>query len=271
VVASSRTLLVIPARLASQRLPRKMLLADTGRPLIEHTWRAAADAVPGAALVVVTDSPEIAAAVVRFGGQVEMTSPEAPSGTARIVEALPRLPDADVIVNIQGDEPEISGAAVRTAIDLLGRCPAAGMATLVTPLRGAADLANPSVVKAELTPWREAADGWVPGAEVPHAWRALSFSRSPLPAARDWDERLLAAEPPLFWQHVGLYAFRRAVLAAWDLLPVSRLAALESLEQLRVVEAGIPIAAAAVDHPTRGIDTPDDYRAFVARQATRPR
>lgn len=263
-----RPLLVIPARLQSQRLPRKMLLAETGRPLVEHTWHAAAAAVPGAELVVVTDSDEIAAAVRSFGGRAEMTSPEAPSGTARIVEALPRLPAAEVIVNIQGDEPEISPHGVQAAIALLDRCPAAGMATLVTPLRSTADLANPSVVKAELTPWRTPpARGLVPGPEVDGAWRAVTFSRAPVPAARDWHDSLLVAEPPLYWQHVGLYAFRREVLEAWDSLPPSRLATLESLEQLRVVEAGIAIAAAAIDHPTRGIDTPADYAAFVARQA----
>ena len=261
-------LLVIPARLQSQRLPRKMLLAETGRPLIEHTWRAAAAAVPGADLVVVTDSDEIAAAVRRFGGRAEMTSPEAPSGTARIVEALPRLPAADVIVNIQGDEPEIAPDAVQAAVALLDRCPSAGMATLVTPLRSEADLANPSVVKAELTPWREPQPrGILPGPAVEDAWRAITFSRAAVPAAREWSDSLLRAQPPLYWQHVGLYAFRRAILEGWDDLPPSRLATLESLEQLRVVEAGIAIAAAAVDHPTRGIDTPADYAAFVGRQA----
>ena len=261
-----RTLVVIPARLASQRLPRKMLLADTGLPLVVHTFRAAAAAVPGAAVVVVTDDAAIAAAIRAAGGRAEMTSPDAPSGTARIVEALPRLPEADIVVNLQGDEPEISPAAVGAAIALLGRCPTAGMATLVTPLRSAADLATPSVVKAVLTPWREPASaGMVPGAPVADAWRAITFSRAAVPAAREWTDELLRATPPLYWQHVGLYAYRRAVLEAWDTLPPSRLATLESLEQLRVVEAGIPIAAAAIDHPTRGIDTAADYAAFVAR------
>jgi 3-deoxy-manno-octulosonate cytidylyltransferase (CMP-KDO synthetase) len=259
-------LVVIPARLASQRLPRKMLLADTGLPLVVHTLRAAAAAVPGATVVVVTDDAEIAGAVRAAGGRAEMTSPDAPSGTARIVEALPRLPAADVVVNLQGDEPEISPAAVGAAIALLGRCHSAGMATLVTPLRSAADLATPSIVKAVLTPWRDPPPpGLVPGAALPDAWRAITFSRAPVPAARDWTDDLLSASPPLYWQHVGLYAYRRRVLEAWDDLPPSRLAGLESLEQLRVVEAGIPIAAAAVDHPTRGIDTAADYAAFVAR------
>lgn len=252
-------LIVIPARLSSTRLPRKMLLAETGRTLIEHTYRAARSCSRACDVLIATDSDEIAAAVHGFGGRAVLTSPEATSGTARIVEALPRLPSADVIVNVQGDEPEISAAAIDAAIDLLDRCPTAGLATLVTPLRKADDLHDPAAVKAVLTPWREN------GTPLPAAWRAIYFSRAVVPAARDWSDKHLVQEPPLYWQHVGLYAYRRSLLEAWDSLPHSRLATIESLEQLRVVEAGIPIAAARVDHAARGIDTPRDYAAFVER------
>lgn len=263
---ATRALIVIPARLSSTRLPRKMLLAETGKPLIHHTWLAARAAARAGQVVVVTDSDEIAAAVAAFGGHAVMTSPEAPSGTARIVEALPRLPDATIIVNVQGDEPELPAAAIDTAIGLLERCPEAGVATLVTPMRSAADLADPAAVKAVLTPWRGSPDeGEWAGAVVPHAWRAVYFSRAAVPAAREWRDELLTVEPPLYWQHVGLYAYRRSVLEGWDELPESRLATLESLEQLRVIEAGIPIVAGVIDHAARGIDTPKDYAAFVAR------
>jgi 3-deoxy-manno-octulosonate cytidylyltransferase (CMP-KDO synthetase) len=259
-------IIVIPARLSSQRLPRKMLLADTGRTLIEHTWRAARGASRAGHVVVATDSEEIAMAVQAFGGDPVMTSPEAPSGTARIVEALGRLPEAEVIVNVQGDEPELAAQAIDAAIDLLDRCPEAGVATLVTPLKRVEDLHDPAAVKAVLTPWRRGSEpGAAVGSPVPDAWRAVYFSRAPVPAARDWSEALLAATPPLYWQHVGLYAYRRRVLEAWNTLPESRLAAVESLEQLRVIEAGIPIVAGAIDHAARGIDTPKDYAAFVAR------
>jgi 3-deoxy-manno-octulosonate cytidylyltransferase (CMP-KDO synthetase) len=259
-------LIVIPARLSSQRLPRKMLLADTGKPLVQHTWEAASKATQAGQVVVATDSEEIAAAVAGFGGTAVMTSPAAPSGTARIVEALPQFPDADVIVNVQGDEPELAAEAIDLAIDLLARCPEAGIATLVTPLRSRDDLADPSAVKAVLTPWRErsAAGEWT-GPDVADAWRAITFSRAAVPAARDWSDALLTATPPLYWQHVGLYAYRRRVLEQWELLPESRLATLESLEQLRAIEAGIPIVAGVIDHAARGIDTPKDYAAFVAR------
>ncbi|MBM4059073.1 MAG: 3-deoxy-manno-octulosonate cytidylyltransferase, partial [Planctomycetes bacterium] len=248
----------------------KMLLAETGRPLVEHTWRNAASARGTLATFVATDSDEIAAAVRGFGGDVVMTSSEAASGTARIVEALPRMPTADVIVNVQGDEPELPASAIETAIDLLARCPEAGVATLVAPLRLRDDLDDPAAVKAVLTPWRREPTAIRPphraGPVEPGCWRAISFSRAPVPYARDWSDGLLAAEPPLYWQHVGLYAYRRTVLEAWDSLPESRLAPHESLEQLRLIEAGVPIVAGVIGHATRGIDTPKDYAAFVARQ-----
>ncbi len=265
---ASVPLVVIPARLSSTRLPRKMLLAETGRTLVEHTWRNARAARGVARVVVATDSDEIATVVRAFDGEVVMTSPEAPSGTARIVEALPNLPAADIIVNVQGDEPELPVTAIEAAIDLLNRCPEAGVSTLVTPLRRRADLDDPAAVKAVLTPWRHPAapSGPVPGAMEPGCWRAIYFSRCPVPCARDWSDALLSAEPPMYWQHVGLYAYRREVLESWDALPESRLAPHESLEQLRLIEAGVPIAACVVDHAARGIDTPGDYAAFVARQ-----
>lgn len=257
--------IVVPARLSSTRLPRKMLLAETGLPLVEHTRRAAAAARLAATVVVATDSAEIAATVRDHGGDVVMTSPEATSGTARIVEALPHLPEADIIVNVQGDEPEIAGTAIDTAIGLLAHCPTAGIATLVTPLRETATLHDPAAVKVVLTPWREPAAAATDA--PPAAWRAIYFSRAPVPAARDFAADLLQADPPLYWQHVGLYAYRRRVLEGWESLPASRLAELESLEQLRAIEAGIPIAAAAIEHAARGIDTPADYAAFVARHS----
>jgi 3-deoxy-manno-octulosonate cytidylyltransferase (CMP-KDO synthetase) len=247
-----------------------MLLAETGRPLVEHTWRNAASARGAAATVVATDCDEIAAAVRACGGAVVMTSPEAPSGTARIVEALDRLPPADVIVNVQGDEPELPPMAIDVVVELLARCPEAGVATLVTPLRRREDLDDPAAVKAELTPWRHPAGiGTTAGPIEAGCWRAITFSRAAVPFAREWSDALLASEPPLYWQHVGVYAYRRRVLEAWDDLPESRLAAHESLEQLRVVEAGIPIVAGAIAHAARGIDTPKDYAAFVARQRAR--
>ena len=263
---TATAIIAIPARLASQRLPNKMLLAETGKPLIEHTWSNATRATRATEVVVVTDTTAIATAVTGFGGHAVLTSPEASSGTARIVEALPQLPAADIVVNLQGDEPELPPDAIDLAISLLDRCPAASVATLVTPLRSETALHDPAVVKALLTPWRESAQ--TPRHAVdegPSAWRAITFSRAPVPAARDWNPDLLRVTPPLFWQHIGVYAYRRNLLERWDTLPASRLADLESLEQLRLVEAAVPIVAAAITDAAVGIDTPADYAAFVQR------
>ena len=240
-----------------------MLLAETGRTLIEHTWRSASRSGLAGRVIVATDSTEIEETVRRFGGEAVMTSPRAPSGTARICEMLARIPAAEIVVNVQGDEPEIDPHAIDLAVGLLGRCEDAGMATLVTPLRSREDLDDTACVKAVLTPWRIA--GTPRGSPVEGAWRAVTFSRAPVPFAREWRDELLAAEPPLYWQHVGLYAYRRTLLEAWESLPESRLAAVESLEQLRAIEAGIGIVAGAVESHARGIDTPKDYAAFVAR------
>ena len=216
---SAGAVIVIPARLASTRLPRKMLLAETGHPLIEHTYRAACRATATAEVVIVTDSEEIAEAVRSFGGRAIMTSPEATSGTARIVEALGELPPAEIIVNLQGDEPELAGEAIDLAVAALNACPEAGVSTLVTPIRDAAALAEPSRVKAVLTPWTSTS--------AAETWRAIYFSRAAVPAARSFTADLLDAEPPFYWQHIGLYAYRRSVLERWNTLPASRLADLE--------------------------------------------
>ena len=257
-------IITIPARLASQRLPNKMLLRDTGCTLIEHTWRNASKASKATDLFVITDSDKIQQEVERFGGKAFMTSPDATSGSARIVEALPHLPHADVVVNLQGDEPELMPSAIDSAIECLERIPDANVVTLVTPLRERSALHDPSVVKAELTPWRS--DIFQQElCSQPEVWRAITFSRAPVPSARDWHDSLLDSNPPLFWQHVGVYAYRRSVLEKWDSLPESSLAELESLEQLRLIEAGIQIAAVRINQTAQGIDTAADYAVFVDR------
>lgn len=264
--------IVIPARLASTRLPRKMLLAETGKTLVEHTYLAARRVDIASRVIVATDSDEIASVVRAFGGEAIPTSPEAASGTERIVELLSRLPGIEIIVNVQGDEPEIEPSAIEQVVALLDRHPTAGMATLVTPLRRREDLGDPACVKAVLTPWRDAATG----TPDTRAWRAITFSRAGVPyprvpagldaaAARSWENDLLAADPPMYWQHIGLYAYRRGLLESWHAIGPSRLAEIESLEQLRVIEAGIDIVAGVVATHARGIDTAADYAAFVSR------
>lgn len=247
--SSMLSTIIIPARLASTRLPRKLLLAETGKPLIQHTYEAAARARKPQGVVVAADHEEIAATVRAFGGRVEMTSPDCASGTDRVAEVARRLTDVDVLVNVQGDEPELSGEAIDLAVELLERDPSAVMSTLATPIRKKEKLLDPACVKVVFD-----ARG-----------RALYFSRSPIPCARDWRDEMLSAEPPLFYQHIGLYAYRRDFLLQLAGIPRCDLEKTENLEQLRVLHAGESIQVGVIDEPAIGIDTPADYRAFVAR------
>ena len=242
---------VIPARYASTRLPGKMLLCETGQSLIRHTFDAAHAAHRPLGVCVATDHEEIAAEVRSFGGQVWMTDPEAASGTDRVAELarLSAFADVDVMVNLQGDEPEISGEAIDLAVELLERDPQAVMSTLATPIRTREKLDDPACVKVVFD-----ATG-----------RATYFSRAAIPHARDWDEALLTVEPAVFHQHIGLYAYRRDFLLRLAELPPCTAEQVEKLEQLRVINAGYTIQVGVIDEPTIGIDTPEDYRAFVRR------
>lgn len=248
-LTNARRLLAIPARRRSTRLPDKMLLRDTGKTVLQHTYEAACRARQPEAIFIATDDEEIAAEARRFGADVVMTNPDCPSGTDRIAEAVRELPRAGVIVNLQGDEPEADPAAIDRLFELLEREPWASVATIATPIRDRGKLEDPSCVKVVLD----------------RRGRALYFSRSVVPHPREWDEQMLAAEPPLFFQHVGMYGYRRPLLMQMTRWPVGRLEATEKLEQLRVLENGHAILVAVVERATRGIDTPEDYAAFVLR------
>ena len=139
--------IIIPARLASTRLPRKLLLAETGKPLIQHTYESARRARRPAGICVATDHEDIYQAVQAFGGRAEMTDPHAASGTDRVAEVARRMPDAEIIVNVQGDEPEIAGSSIDLAIELLEAHPEALMSTLATPIRNRRQLEDPACVK----------------------------------------------------------------------------------------------------------------------------
>ena len=245
---------LIPARLQSSRLPRKLLLAETGRPLLQYTWEAARRAASLDDVIIATDSDEIADVARNFGASCEMTG-EHNSGTDRIAEVV-RLRNlhTPIIVNIQGDEPEIDPSHIDRMVEALEQTPNAEMSTLATPittLRDRDDVACTKVVCA--------ANG-----------RALYFSRLPIPFCRDRNPaELLQGETP--WMlHLGLYAYRRDFLLRLTSLPPSRLEQLEKLEQLRALEAGATIQVAAVATRAVGIDTPDDYARFVARINERP-
>jgi len=243
-------LLVIPARRRSTRLPDKLLLRDTGKTVLEHTFEAACRARRPDGVLIATDDAEIAAEARRFGARVAMTSPACPSGTDRVAEAVRQFDEARIIVNLQGDEPDINPAAIDQLVESLLSNPAANMATLATPIRDRQMLEDPACVKVVFDA----------------AGRALYFSRSPIPHAREWSDELLDAAPPVFHQHIGIYAYRRELLLRLASLPPGRHEQIEKLEQLRVLEQGETILVSLVDEPTRGIDTPADYAAFLQRR-----
>lgn len=251
--ASPVSQIVIPARLASTRLPRKLLLRETGKSLIQHTYEAARQARLPRGVCVAVDHEELFKEVLAFGGQAEMTDPNAASGTDRVAEIARRMMDVDIFVNVQGDEPELSGETIDQAVRLLVERPELVMSTLATPIRSREQLLDPACVKVVFD----------------SSGRALYFSRSPIPHAREWDDCLLKDLPPHFFQHIGLYAYRREFLLRLAGMPPSSLEKVEKLEQLRVLEAGYEIGVGVVDEPTRGIDTPEDYRAFVERWRSR--
>jgi 3-deoxy-manno-octulosonate cytidylyltransferase (CMP-KDO synthetase) len=245
-------LVVIPARLASTRLPGKPLADIHGEAMIVHVWRRAVEAGLGP-VVVACGEEEIALAVRAAGGEALVTRGDHASGSDRIHEAVERLdPDGrhDAIVNIQGDLPTIEPQSVRAALRPLAE-PDVDIATLVAEIAEPRERADFNVTKAAL-----AID------EATGCGRALYFSRSPVP----WpgaDDSL-----PLY-HHIGLYAYRRAALARFVALPPSPLERRERLEQLRALEAGMRIDAALVDTVPLGVDTPADLER--ARAALAPR
>ncbi len=251
------SVIVIPARLHSTRLPRKMLISETGKPLIQHTYEAASQSTLAQAVIVATDSAEIKTAVETFGGMVVMTDPGHQSGTDRVAEVASRfsqlgLPQFDLIVNVQGDEPNIRPSAIDDVIRLLISHPDAAVATLATPIRDAERLASASCVKVVFD----------------EKGRAMYFSRSPIPMPRDLSqmEQLLAADPASFYQHVGVYGFRYEFLLKIPGMTPTQIEKIEMLEQLRFLDAGWPVFVGIIDGSPSGIDTPEDYALFVNRQ-----
>lgn len=229
--------ILIPARLASTRLPNKPLADIAGRPMIVHVADRAAAAGVGPVVVAAAEA-ETVAAVEAAGYRAILTDPDLPSGSDRIWAALETLdPDGriDAIVNVQGDLPTLDPALVAVAADLV-RQPGVDIATLVTPIREAWEREAPQVVKAAVD--------LAPGAKN---GRALYFSRQAIPSG----------EGPLY-HHIGLYAYRRAALAAFVAAPPSPLEMREKLEQLRALSLGLRIEAAVVDTAPLGVDTPDD-------------
>jgi 3-deoxy-manno-octulosonate cytidylyltransferase (CMP-KDO synthetase) len=228
-------------------LPAKPLLKSTGKYLIQHVYEQACKARQAEMVIVATDDMRIATAVHSFGGNVVMTREDHPSGTDRVAEVAADLP-MDVIINLQGDEPEIDPGVLDRLPQLLAHDSSASMATLAVPITTMAQWQNPNCVKVV----------------VDQMGRALYFSRSPIPFVRDGNPDF-SAHPPRFLQHVGLYAYRREFLLELTRLPPHPLEELEKLEQLRVLGQGGTIRVGIVSHTGIGVDTRDDYEEFVRR------
>ena len=247
-----RALAVIPARIGSTRLPRKMLLAETGEALVVHTARAVAASEACERVVVATDAVEVADAVRAAGIEARLTRDDHPSGSDRVREALEQVGGAwDVVLNVQGDEPEVAADDLRGLVGAFADAEVE-LATLAGPL-GAPDEADaPHVVKVVCDARGD----------------ALYFSRAHIPngahARADADTGGPGGVRALR-RHVGVYAFRPAALARFCALPVGRLERIENLEQLRWLEAGGRMRVVAATHVPLGIDTRRDYDAFVER------
>ena len=237
--------IVIPARLASTRLPNKPLADIAGQTMIERVWRQAEKAKIGPVLVAAAEQ-EIVDVIARAGGRAVLTDPALPSGTDRVFAALKSVGSThDVIVNLQGDLPALDPGDIRVVADALVATKA-DIATLAAEIDDAADYDNPSVVKPVVA--------WDASGKL---GRALYFTRARAPSG----------EGPLF-HHIGIYAFRREALARFVALPPSPLERREKLEQLRALEAGLTIAVARVDAVPLSVDTPADLekaRALLSK------
>ncbi|MFG0329006.1 MAG: 3-deoxy-manno-octulosonate cytidylyltransferase [Phycisphaerales bacterium] len=240
----AETVAIIPARYASTRFPGKPLADRTGRPLIQHVHDRAAAASRVDRVLVATDDRRIADAVRKFGGTAVMTRDDHPNGTSRLAEVAAQLDEAGVVVNVQGDEPEIDPDHIDAAIEALESADDRVVtATLAASFVDDEDPSDPNIVKV-VTDQRN---------------RALYFSRSLIPFDRD-----RSGAAPLL-KHIGLYVYRRPFLLEYVELSETPLEIAERLEQLRILEHGHAIAVATVNARHHGIDTPAQYDAFVKR------
>ena len=230
------------------------MLADaTGTPLVVHTWQRACS-VGADRVIVATDHDAIHDACQAAGADVVMTRADHPNGTSRLAEVLDTIPAddvPDVIVNLQGDEPEIEPRVIHAAITTLSDHPDCVVGTVASPFQAGEDPRDPNIVKVVCD----------------QVGRALYFSRAPIPHVRDakdaTDASFASGAAPL--KHIGLYVYRPDFLRRYVDLPVGRLETSEKLEQLRILEAGERISVAITPAEHVGIDTPEDYAAFTKR------
>lgn len=249
-------LVVIPARLGSTRFPAKVLACETGQPLVQHVVDRIGQCRRVSAIVVATDSERVVAALEPYGTRCVLTSPHHVSGTDRVAEVARGRPES-IVINVQGDEPEIEPEVVDRLIERLERHDDR-MVTAATPFPETANVADPNLVKVVRD----------------QAGYALYFSRAAIPYDRDGQTRPAGGgRPPAegrgpvrpYWLHVGLYGYRRDFLLTYASWPATPLEQLERLEQLRALENGVRLFVVEVERASGGIDTPEQYRAFVDR------
>lgn len=251
---------VIPARFAAVRFPGKPLKNETGKYLIQHVVEQARAARTLARVIVATDDARIADAVRSFGGEAMMTREDHQSGTDRVAEVAERL-DAEIVLNVQGDEPEMAPDNIDRLVRMMAERADAPIGTVACPFpadcprQGAGSPHDPNCVKVVLDARA----------------RALYFSRAIIPFPRDLTNqgRLAELDPSAYLLHLGIYGFRRATLLELARLRPTTIETTERLEQLRWLEHGYDIAVAVGARPSGGIDTPEDYAAFVARWRAR--
>jgi 3-deoxy-manno-octulosonate cytidylyltransferase (CMP-KDO synthetase) len=239
---------IIPARYHSSRLPGKPLADIAGKPMLQWVYERACRAVRLTGVLVATDDARIFDAVQAFGGAVVMTSPEHLTGTDRLAEAAAEL-DADVIVNVQGDEPLLDPAVIDAVAAPFETEPELAMATLATPIRNPQDALATSVVKVVMD----------------RQGNALYFSRLPIPHYRGGSDGT-------HWKHIGLYAYGRDFLLRYPRLEPTPLERAEALEQLRALEHGYRIRVLLTDHDAISVDTPEDLervRALVEVESSK--
>jgi 3-deoxy-manno-octulosonate cytidylyltransferase (CMP-KDO synthetase) len=250
-----KIIVCIPARYGSTRFPAKVLAKDTGKFLIQHVYEQAKLAKLPDRVIIAADDKRIADAAKSFGADCILTNPDCPSGTDRIAEAVGGL-DFDIVVNLQGDEPEIDPDNIDTVAKLLVtqnstlKTQNCSMATLAAEFETKEQIADPNLVKVV----------------VSSIGKAVYFSRSPIPYDR---EKSGIGETKNYLRHIGIYAYRKDFLLKITKLPQTPLEKLEKLEQLRAVENGFDILVAKVKHTCAGIDTPEQYAEFVKRYSHR--
>ncbi|MEM0998060.1 MAG: 3-deoxy-manno-octulosonate cytidylyltransferase [Bacteroidota bacterium] len=233
---------VIPARYASTRFPGKPLADIHGKSMIERVYTQALAARRLDAVVVATDDPRIFAHVTAFGGAVQMTSPDHPTGTDRILEIAATEDTYAAYINIQGDEPYIAPEQIDQVAELLAEGPEAFVATLAKKLTDPSEIHDPNLIKVTF-----ARDG-----------RALYFSRSPIPYLRDAGQLEAFQQRHGYYKHIGIYGYTARALREIEQMPRGALEQAESLEQLRWLESGLPIYVGRTEYETQAVDTPED-------------